>query len=91
LFEKEILKFLLTSLFAVFLLFFVYYLVKRFNLFLPKVGKNRYLKLLEVLPVGKDSYLVLVEVDNIRLLLAFTGSAVRLIKEFKVEDGNRNG
>jgi flagellar biosynthetic protein FliO len=91
LFEGQVVKFLLTSFFAIFLLIAVYYLINKFNFYLPRAGKSRYIKLLEVLPVGKDFYLALVEVGEDRLLLAFTNSSVKLIKEFKVKDGDSDG
>ena len=90
-FEGQVLRFLVISFSFIVVLVCIYYLVNKFNLYLPRSIRGKHVKLLEVVPVGKNFWIVLLEVEKVRLLVAFSESSVKLIKEFKVEDGGGDG
>ena len=64
-------------------LYAIYYYVSNFGGFRTKDGK---IKLIETKPIGKNRFLVYIEVEGTKFLLSSDESGIRILKEWSEEE-----
>ncbi|WP_036224419.1 FliO/MopB family protein [Mesoaciditoga lauensis] len=82
-FGSASLTFLISTIIIIAVLLFVLYVVRKFGV---KHLKSKYMKVLDVLPLGKSTVIYLVELKNRYFFVACTPSNTQVLMELKDED-----